>query len=213
MMPQPVRIVVVDDHMLFRRGLIGLLNEMPGFIVEGEAGNGLEAVSMILECKPDIVLLDVNMPVMDGIATIRALRKAHSEVKILMLTISQREDDLIGAITAGASGYILKNTDPDVLRRTIMDVVEGNSVLAPELAGQVFKLLRRSQAGRTEPLLSDRELEVLHCLARGLTTSLIAGELYISENTVKTHIRHIMEKMEVSNRTEAVAKGATLGLL
>jgi DNA-binding NarL/FixJ family response regulator len=212
-MTHPIRLVVVDDHMLFRRGLIGLLNEMPGFAVEGEAGNGLEAVSMILACKPDLVLLDVNMPGMDGIETIRSLRKAHSDVKILMLTISQREDDLIGAITAGASGYILKNTDPEALRQTILDVIDGKSVLAPELAGQVFKLLRRSQASRVEPLLSDRELEVLHCLARGLTTSLIASELYISENTVKTHIRHIMEKMEVSNRTEAVAKGANLGML
>ncbi|MEW5829370.1 MAG: response regulator transcription factor [Chloroflexota bacterium] len=212
-MIQPVRLVVVDDHILFRRGLIGLLDEMPGFSVVGEASNGLEAVSLILDSKPDLVLLDVNMPVMGGIETIRNLRKAHSEVKVLMLTISQREEDLIGAIVAGASGYILKNTDPEVLRKAILDVVEGKSMLAPELAGQVFKLLRRSQVGRADPLLSDRELEVLHCLARGLTTAQIAGELYISENTVKTHIRHIMEKMEVSNRTEAVAKGAALGLL
>ncbi len=212
-MTQPVRLVVVDDHILFRRGLIGLLNEMPGFSVEGEAGNGLEAISLILDRKPDLVLLDVNMPVMDGLETIHNLRKAHSEVKILMLTISQREEDLIEAITAGASGYILKNTDPEALRKTILDVVDGKSVLAPELAGQVFKLLRRSQASRADPLLSDRELEVLHCLARGLTTSQIAEELYISENTVKTHIRHIMEKMDVSNRTEAVGKGAAMGLL
>lgn len=208
-----VRIVVVDDHALFRRGLISLLEEMPEFHVVGEAVNGQEALTVIERARPDVVLLDINMPVLDGIQTLGALRKKDAAQKILMLTISQNDDDLIGAIVAGANGYVLKNTEPDTLKNTILQVYTGNSVLSPEVTARVLQAVRRSQADRNRGLLSEREVEVLKCLARGQTTAQIASVLFISENTVKTHIRHILEKMEVNNRAEAVARAAQMDLL
>ncbi len=208
-----IRIVVVDDHALFRRGLISLLEEMSEFHVVGEAANGQEALAVIERARPDVVLLDINMPILDGIQTLGALRKKDTSQKILMLTISQNDDDLIGAIVAGANGYILKNTEPDILKNTILQVYAGNSVLSPEVTARVLQAVRRSQADRNRGLLSEREVEVLKCLARGQTTAQIAGVLFISENTVKTHIRHILEKMEVNNRAEAVARAAQMDLL
>lgn len=209
----PINLVVVDDHALFRRGLISLLSEMPDFQVIGEASNGHEALQVIEKMQPDIVLLDINMPVMNGIEALNEIRKLNPAPKVLMLTISQNDEDLIGAIVAGANGYLLKNTEPDTLRNTILQVVAGNSVLAPEVTARVFQAVRRSQSDRSRGLLSDREVEVLGCLARGQTTAQIAGVLFISENTVKTHIRHILEKMEVNNRAEAVARAAQMDLL
>lgn len=208
-----VRIVVVDDHALFRRGLMSLLEEMPEFHVVGEAANGQEALAIIERARPDVVLLDINMPVLDGLQTLAALRKRDPAQKVLMLTISQNDDDLIGAIVAGANGYVLKNTEPETLKNTILQVYAGNSVLSPEVTARVLQAVRRSQTDRNRGLLSEREIEVLKCLARGQTTAQIASVLFISENTVKTHIRHILEKMEVNNRAEAVAKAAQMDLL
>lgn len=211
-MSEQIRLVVVDDHALFRRGLVGLLSEMEDFVVVGEASNGEEALGVIAAQNPDLVLLDVNMPGMGGIGTLQALQKQGLETSVLMLTISQQEEDLLGAIRAGAKGYLLKNAEPETLRSMIKQVMVGKSVLAPEVTGQVFRLVRSGQLGTTN-LLTDREAEVLRYLARGLTTSQTGMELFISENTVKTHIRHILEKLEVSNRAEAVARATQLGLI
>jgi DNA-binding NarL/FixJ family response regulator len=205
--------MVVDDHVLFRRGLIGLLSDMAVFEVVGEAGSGEEALRAITKAGPDIVLLDINMPGLSGVETLRALREAGLETRVLMLTISQDENDLIGAIVAGASGYLLKNVEPEMLRRTLLDVAQGKSVLSPEITAQVFQVMRRAPLAPSQELVSGRELDVLQCLSHGLTTTQIASELYISENTVKTHIRHILEKMEVNNRAEAVAKALQAGLI
>jgi DNA-binding NarL/FixJ family response regulator len=208
-----VNLVVVDDHALFRRGLISLVGEMPDFNVVGEASNGHEALQVIENTHPDIILLDINMPVMNGIETLNEIRKLNPAPKVVMLTISQNDEDLINAIVAGANGYVLKNTEPEMLRSTILQVLMGNSVLAPEVTAKVFHAVRRSQSDRNRGLLSDREVEVLGCLARGQTTAQIAAVLFISENTVKTHIRHILEKMEVNNRAEAVARAAQMDLI
>lgn len=210
---QRISIMVVDDHALFRRGLISLLDEMPEFVVVGEAANGQEAVENIQRVAPDLLLLDINMPVMDGIQALSAIRKKLPEQKVLMLTISQNDDDLIDAIVTGANGYLLKNAEPDVLRATIQQVVAGNAVLAPEITNKVLQAVRRAKTDRGRGLLSDREIDVLKCLARGQTTSQIAATLFISENTVKTHIRHILEKMEVNNRAEAVARASQMDLI
>jgi DNA-binding NarL/FixJ family response regulator len=211
-MKAPVRIVVVDDHALFRRGLVGLLSEMQDFQVVGEASGGKEALVVIAEHKPDVVLLDVNMPGMSGVETLSSMRRSHIEAQVLMLTISQHEEDLIGSIRAGASGYLLKNAEPETLRQTILQVAAGKSVLAPEVTSQVFRLVRSGQVGSTS-VLSEREIEVLRILAQGFTTAQTASELVISENTVKTHVRHILNKLEVGNRAEAVAKATQLGLI
>ena len=209
----PVRLAVVDDHALFRRGLIGLLSEFKGFEVVGEAANGEDALKLLATLNPDMVLLDINMPGMGGIETLKALRKSDPGLPVLMLTVSQEDNDLLGAIAAGATGYLLKNTEPDVLERTLREVVSGKSVLAPEMTAKLFSVLRRSTAAAEDTLLSERELQVLRCLARGLTTAQTSLELFISENTVKTHTRHILEKMGVNNRVEAVARAMESGVL
>jgi DNA-binding NarL/FixJ family response regulator len=152
------------------------------------------------------------MPVMDGIETVAALRRAASDQRILMLTISQDDEDLLAAIRAGADGYLLKNTEPDELRKALLRVSQGQSVLSPEVTAPVLKALARSSQ-IPKVLLSDRELEVMRCLAEGQTTLQIAARLFISENTVKTHVRHILEKLEASNRTEAVSKAIQMGLI
>jgi len=208
-----IRVVVVDDHVLFRRGLVGLLADMAEFEVVGEAGNGLEAMEVVQKTRPEIVLMDINMPRMDGILAVQGLREANIPVKILMLTISQENDDLLGAIHAGADGYLLKNTDPEELRKSILRVTQGQGVLSPEVTSTVLKIVARHPGAETQNILSDRELEVLTCLADGQTTIQIANRLFISENTVKTHIRHILEKLEASNRTEAVSKAIQFGLI
>ncbi len=208
-----LRLVVVDDHALFRRGLVGLLEEMPGFQVVGQAGDGQQALPLIEQARPDIVLLDLNMPVMDGIATLRELKERKVSSRVLMLTISQDDTDLLDAIRAGADGYLLKNTEPDDLRKAILRVAEGQGALSPEVTAPVLRALAHYNMDEPEPLLSDRELDVLGCMVDGLTTQQMAARLFISENTVKTHVRHIFEKLEVSNRAEAVGKAMQMGLV
>jgi DNA-binding NarL/FixJ family response regulator len=207
-----IRLVIVDDHALFRSGLVSLVQGIQGFEVVGEAGNGREALEVVDRCKPDVVLLDVNMPIMGGVETVRALRQRH-DYRILMLTISKNEEDLFGAIAAGADGYLLKNATPDELAKAIQKVYEGNSVLSPEVTRQVLRAVNFDQTRVPDFGLSSREMEVLQCLAQGMTTAQISSDLFISDNTVKTHVRHILEKLEASNRAEAVSKAMQLGLI
>ncbi len=208
----PIRLVIVDDHALFRAGLIGLLSDMQEFLVVGEASNGREAIDVVQQTQPDVVLMDVNMPVMDGVEAVQAIsRKGHC--RILMLTISKHDDDLFGAISAGADGYLLKNAEPEELRKALLNVSQGKAVLSPEVTHQVLKAVSGSLNPSADKGISKRELDVLECLAQGNTTSQIAENLFVSENTVKTHIRHILEKLDASNRAEAVSKAVQLGLI
>ena len=207
-----IRVFVVDDHALFRRGLVSLLAEMEEFQVVGESSNGADALESIPVIAPDVILLDINMPGMSGVETLSALRHKGMETPVLMLTISQQEDDLVGAIRAGANGYVLKNMEPESLRQRIKQVVAGESVLAPEVTEQVFGMVRSGKLGVTR-LLSEREVQTLRLLSHGSSTSQIAERMSISENTVKTHIRNILAKLEVGSRTEAVAKAVQLNLI
>jgi len=207
-----IRLVIVDDHSLFRSGLVSLIQGMAGFEVVGEAGNGREALDVVRRTKPDVVLLDVNMPVMGGVETVQVLRE-HENCRILMLTISKSEDDLFGAIAAGADGYLLKNATPEELSNAVLKVYEGMSVLAPEVTRQVLRAVNLDQSRAADSGLSSREMEVLKCLAQGMTTAQISSDLFISDNTVKTHVRHILEKLEAANRAEAVSKAMHLGLI
>lgn len=209
-----IKVVVVDDHALFRAGLISLLNDMPDVDVIGEANNGKTAVQVIEELKPDVVLLDVNMPVMDGVETVKELKK-HSDARIIMLTISKSENDLFSAIKAGADGYLLKNSEPTELNKALKLVREGKAILSPEVTRQVMMVAGSSNANPKIPesILTKREKEVLECLSNGFTTAEIADELFISDNTVKTHVRHLLEKLEASNRAEAVSKATQQGIL
>jgi DNA-binding NarL/FixJ family response regulator len=207
-----VRLVVVDDHALFRAGLVNLLAQMPEFEVIGEAGDGRQALDQVQQKKPDVVLLDVNMPVMGGVETVEALKEDNG-LRILMLTISKHDEDLFGAIAAGADGYLLKSSEPEELRRAILLVSEGKSVLSPDVTRRVLQMVGSGKDLYSEVGLSEREKEVLDCLARGMTTAQVAEELFISDNTVKTHVRHILEKLEASNRAEAVSKAIQIGLI
>lgn len=157
----PIRLVVVDDHALFRLGLVSLLGEMEDFIVVGEAGDGREALEVIRKTQPDVVLIDINMPVLDGIETVAALRKVDQNTRVIMLTISRQNDDLFGAIQAGAEGYLLKNVEPEELRAAIKRVYAGQSVLAPEVTRQVMHVVVGMQANPPDAGLSKREMEVL----------------------------------------------------
>jgi DNA-binding NarL/FixJ family response regulator len=152
------------------------------------------------------------MPVMGGVDTVQALQ-SFEDTRILMLTVSKHDEDLFGAIAAGADGYLLKNAEPDELRRAILLVAEGKSILSPEVTGRVLKVVSSSRGIPSEVGLSQREMEVLDCLAKGMTSSQIAKGLYITENTVKTHVRHILDKLEAANRAEAVSRAVQLGLI
>jgi DNA-binding NarL/FixJ family response regulator len=207
------RVVVVDDHSLFRAGLISLLSQMPQFEVVGEAENGQQALSEVSDTRPDLVLLDVNMPVMNGVETVHALRQIGGNYRIVMLTISKHQEDLIGAIQAGADGYLLKNAEPDELEKSLLSVMSDQAVLSPEVTEQVLDIVRSGGAGVPEDLLTERENDVLRCLAQGLTTNQIADELVISVNTVKTHVRNLMKKLGASNRAEAVSIAMKKGIL
>jgi DNA-binding NarL/FixJ family response regulator len=207
-----VRLVVVDDHALFRAGLVSLLSQMGELEIVGEAGDGQEALEVVHRTQPDVVLLDVNMPVMGGLEAVQLLQQ-NENCRILMLTISKHDEDLFGAIVAGADGYLLKNSEPEELRRAILLVAQGKSVLSPDITARVLKAVSTGQNLQPDSGLSKREKEVLDCLAQGMTSAQIASDLYISENTVKTHVRHILEKLEAANRAEAVSKAVQLGLI
>jgi DNA-binding NarL/FixJ family response regulator len=211
-----IRVAVVDDHALFRAGLISLLQDMPDLEVVGEAEDGSEAVDVVYRTQPDVLLLDVNMPGMGGVAAVKAIRNLpdDKQCRILMLTISKSDDDLMGAIAAGADGYLLKSSDPDELSNAIELVHQGMSILSPQITRQVLSAAAMADRDRiARSGLSEREMEVLECLGQGNTTAEIAEALFISDNTVKTHVRHILEKLDASNRSEAVIRAIQMGLL
>ncbi len=211
--PSPIRVLVVDDHALFRRGVVELLREEPGLDVVGEAGNAQEALVLTRRHAPQVVLLDVHMPGARGVEILPALKREGAG-RVIMLTISDRDEDLMAALAGGADGYLLKNTEPEELVRAIHRVVAGHGALAPEVTPRVMQAAaQRPPEPSPAGILSPREQEVLHALAQGATTGEIARQLVISESTVKTHVRHILEKLDATTRAEAVARAAALGLL
>ena len=211
-MTKPLSLMVVDDHVIFRRGVVELLSEYPDLDVVGEASNGADAVQMALRLQPDVVLMDVHMPEGDGIEAVSAL-KQEADIRVLMLTVSEEDKDLQEALLAGAQGYLLKNTEPEDLRAAIHAVAQGKGALSPEITPRIVKAAARNWGNQPETHLSPREQEVLVLLARGATTRDIANTLVISTNTVKTHVQRILNKLDAGNRAEAVARAAELGLL
>jgi DNA-binding NarL/FixJ family response regulator len=211
-MSEPIKLLVVDDHILFRRGLIGLVREQPDFFFAGEAGNGPDAVQICRRQQPDVVLMDVHMPGGNGLEALQTIKK-ETKARVLMLTISNKDEDLFGALAAGADGYLLKSAEPEQLCQAIRQVAAGQGVLSPEITSQVMQAAASSQNRQSTTILSRREREVLVQLARGATTTEIAAALVISTNTVKTHIRRILKKLDVANRAEAVARASAMGLI
>ena len=207
---EPIRVLVVDDHALFRRGLQMVLEQEPDIEVVGEASDGTEAVQKAADTLPDIVLMDVRMPKRGGIDACTAIHDAVPSTKIIMLTISDEEADLYDAIKAGAMGYLLKEISIEEVASAIRAVQGGQSLISPSMASKLLtefaSMIKRTDDRQQVPTprLTDREMEVLKLVAKGLNNRDIAKQLFISENTVKNHIRNILEKLQLHSRMEAV---------
>ncbi|HSV39473.1 MAG TPA: response regulator transcription factor [Nocardioidaceae bacterium] len=205
---EPIRVVVVDDQELFRRGLTMLLNVEDDIEVVGEASDGVAAADLAASTVPDIVLMDVRMPKQSGIEACQSIKDVAPNARIIMLTVSDEEADLYDAVKNGASGYLLKDSSIDEVAQAVRLVADGQSLISPSMAIKLldeFKQMSRAdrQAVPT-PRLTDRELEVLRYVAQGLNNREIAKQLFISENTVKNHVRNILEKLQLHSRMEAV---------
>lgn len=206
-----IRVLIADDQALFRRGLYVVLGTEENIEVVAEAEDGEQAINKAEEMAPDVVLMDVRMPRVNGIEAAQRIRELLPSTKILMLTVSDEEDDLYEAIKAGANGYLLKEISVEEVATAIRSVVQGQSLISPSMASKLlneFNSLARQAAEKKEqlpaPVLTARELEVLKLVARGMSNRDVADQLYISENTVKNHVRNILEKLHLHSRMEAV---------
>ena len=213
-----VRVVLVDDHDLFRTGLRNLLEEQDGMIVLGEAANGVEAVALVREAAPDVVVMDLKMPAMTGVEATRLITSESPLTRVIVLTISDQDSDVMDAIVAGACGYLLKDSSIENVVAGIRSAAVGSSLISPAIASKVLQRVRATTADmdmadaiRAE--LSDRELEVLKLIAKGYSNEEIAKELFVSMATVKTHITHILMKLDLRDRVQAVVLAYESGLV
>ena len=224
----PKRLLIADDHALVREGMRAMLASEQNLEVVGEAENGREAFELCRELRPDLILMDVRMPEMDGLAATREIKGEYPETRILILTTHESPEYLMDAIRAGAAGYVLKDSTKQRLLDAVRRVISGESPVNQELAMQVIQRLTDENRRHAEPLpepaekwreetltepLTDREIEVLRLLALGKTNRQVAKELLISLSTVKTHVQHLNIKLGVSDRTQAAVRAAELGLL
>jgi len=206
----PIRVVVADDQALFRRGLTVVLSVSEDIEVVGEASDGEEAVAKAQELTPDVVLMDVRMPRLSGIEAARHIRRILPATEILMLTVSDEEEDLYESVKAGANGYLLKEIAIEEIAETVRAIVQRQGVISPSMTSKLiseFRVLSRRAAEREElppPGLTDREMQVLRLMAHSKCNKDIAAALFISENTVKNHVRNILEKLHLHSRMEAV---------
>jgi len=205
-----VRVLITDDHGVVRQGLRMFLSLEPDFEVVGEARNGQEALQMARELRPDVVLMDLLMPVMDGVEATEAIRKELPEVEVVALTSVLEDVSVTGAVRAGAIGYLLKDTDSDELGRAIKAAAEGRVHLAPQAAARLMHEVRTPESPEA---LTERESEVLKLLALGKANKQIAGTLYLSEKTVKAHVSAILMKLGVQSRTQAALYAVRTGLV
>jgi len=225
MIPTPIRILVVDDHTLFRRGLTALLARDPQLDVVGDAADAGEALRRAAELGPDLILLDNHLPGVNGVDALPALLEAVPGVRILMLTVSEDEHDLAAALRGGASGYLLKTIEGDALVAAIVRAMRGESVVAPEMTGKLVAAYRGAAGGAgTAPAaaapaaspidqLSPREQEILRGIARGASNKEIGRSLGIAETTVKIHVQHVLRKLDVASRVQAAVIASEHGLV
>lgn len=201
-----IKVLIADDHKLFRQGLIGLMEAREDLVeVIGEASSGEEALQMVERLRPDVVLMDIYMPEMDGLEALRVIRERFPAVKVVMLTSSESDEHLYRAVQSGASGYLLKNLDADELFDLLSGVSRGEVALTREMASRLLMRMTKqnTDATQVEEILTERELAVLRLVAVGTSNQEIANQLMISLNTVKSHMRSILDKLQLENRTQA----------
>ncbi len=209
---ETVRVMIVDDHAVVREGLRNFLGMVPGIRVTAEAASGVEALAVIAKAKPQVVLMDLVMPGMDGIETTQKMHQEHPGVAIIVLTSFAEDDKLFPAIRAGAVSYLLKDVGPRELADTILAAARGEARLPPEVARRLVSGITEGAEKRIEEILTGRELDVLRCLGRGRSNKEIGEELFISEKTVKTHVSSILDKLSLSDRTQAALFASKRGL-
>ena len=211
---KPIKIVVVDDHVLFREGLVAIIRLEPDLEIVGQAGSVKEAVALIGSLKPDVVLMDFGLPDGTGVDATRAVLSEYPECRIVFLTMSEEDEDLFSAVRSGAKGYLLKNMHPSKLVATIKSVYEGESALSRSMTLRLMEELARTKAPQHtgDPTLTRRELDVLRELASGFSNSEIGEHLFIAENTVKYHVHSILDKLGLSDRREAAEYAKIHGL-
>jgi len=219
MSEQPARLLLVDDHELFREGLAGLVNAQPDLTVVGQAADGLEALVMARDLQPDLIIMDINMPISDGLEATRLIREALPHARIVMLTVHDKDEKLFAAIRAGANGYMLKDTNSADFLLGVRGALGGEAALPPKLAASLVEAYARlvkqppNPPPSEEPDLTAREIEVLNLLATGASNQEIAERLSISLHTTKSHVRNILNKLHAVNRRQAARLAAKRGLL
>ena len=211
----PIRVLVADDHRLFRDGLRALLNSAPDLKVVGEAGDGEEVVAQAAVLQPDVILMDLQLPGINGVEATRRILHAQPRVNVLVLTMFEDTDTVLAAMRAGARGYILKDTDEEALLRSVRAVASGEALFGPGVAERLMRYLAEATPSAERaafPELTDREREVLWLLAQGLSNQEVAGRMGISLKTARNHVSNILARLQVADRTEAVARARAAGL-
>ena len=213
-MSAPIRILVADDHPIVRDGLVAILSAQSSFEVVGEASDGVETLRQVVERKPDVVLLDLEMPRMDGVEVLQRLRQSGSSARVIVFTAFDTDDRILAAVRAGAQGYLLKGAPRDEIYEAVRVVHAGNSLLQPVVASRLLRRVSDDNSVEAQGVrsLTSRELEVLRLVMRGLQNKEIAHELVVTELTVKFHVSSILMKLGAGNRTEAVAIATKYGL-
>lgn len=204
-MTETIKVLIVDDHPVVRDGLRLSITDQPDLTLAGEARDGIEAEQTALAVQPDVILMDIAMPRRGGFETMLSIKQKLPEVKILIMTVSEQDEDLFQAVRLGADGYLLKKVDTQQIVEAIRRVAAGQAILSPEMTAKLMNELKKKAPG---PELSPREEEVLDLLGEGLTTVTIANRLYLSEGTVGTYVRRLMDKLHLTNRAEAIAYAA-----
>jgi len=211
----PIRVLVADDHRLFRDGLRALLNSVPDLEVVGEAGDGEEVVAQAAVLQPDVILMDLQLPKINGVEATRRILHSQPRVNVLVLTMFEDTDTVLAAMRAGARGYILKDTDEEALLRSVRAVASGEALFGPGVAERLMRYLAEATPSAERaafPELTDREREVLYLLAQGLSNQQVAERMGISLKTARNHVSNILGRLQVADRTEAVARARAAGL-